>query len=125
MQPPARCSNHRCVYIDQCGHQTAIYTSGFSCFIIQGRNIIQAPTENISNSEKMQRACATTLIFIFQNLRIFINQKTVYTVSHLIHSLKKFYHFEIISLAISIAFLYLFLHISESAFNYKLRISFI
>ena len=23
MSPPARCSNHRCVYIDQCGHMAA------------------------------------------------------------------------------------------------------
>ena len=79
--------------------------------IIQGRNIIQALTENISNSEKMQRASATTLIFIFfQNLRIFINKKNGIYSKPFNSQLKEIkgktvYHFEIISLAISIAFL--------------------
>ena len=78
--------------------------------IIQGRNIIQALSENIS---KMQRACATTLIFHFSKSTNIYQSKKNGTYSKPFNSQlkeikgKTVYHFEIISLAISIAFLYL------------------
>ena len=88
-------------------HYAAIYTKRCSW------QKYQTVTENVSNSEKHACTCATTFIFIFQNLPIFINQKQYVQKCHSIHSLKKligqtFYRFEIISLAIKcLVFLYL------------------
>ena len=73
----------------------------------------RAVTENISNSEKMQRTCATTLIFIFsKSTNIHQSKNGIYS-KPFNSQLKEIkgqtvYHFENISLAIKrIAFLYL------------------
>ena len=37
MQPPARCSNHRWVYIDQCDDDGAALFGNFGAFIVDER----------------------------------------------------------------------------------------
>ena len=104
-----------CVFISWQTSESHLH-KGFSCSIIQGRNIIQALTENIhvSNSEKNATRMRNDITFHFFKIYEYLSIKKNGIYSKSFNSQLKeikgqtVYHFEIISLSIKrISFLYL------------------